>query len=29
MNKIKTNLVGHTIFIGMDIHKTGWNLGII
>lgn len=28
MNKIKTNFEGQTIFIGMDIHKASWNLGI-
>jgi len=28
MNKIKTNFEGQTIFVGMDIHKSSWNLGI-
>ncbi|MGI8638039.1 MAG: hypothetical protein ACR2KZ_21805 [Segetibacter sp.] len=28
MNKIKTNFEGQTIFVGMDIHKASWNLGI-
>ncbi len=28
MNKIKTNFEGQTIFVGMDIHKAHWNLGI-
>ena len=28
MNKIKTNFEGQTIFVGMDVHKASWNLGI-
>lgn len=28
MNKIKANFEGQTIFVGMDIHKASWNLGI-
>jgi len=28
MNKIKTNFAGQTIYVGMDVHKTSWNLGI-
>lgn len=28
MNKIKTNFEGQTIYIGMDVHKESWNLGI-
>ena len=28
MNKIKTNFTGQTIYAGMDIHKSSWNLGI-
>jgi transposase len=28
MNKIKTNFEAHTIYVGMDIHKDSWNLGI-
>ena len=28
MNKIKTNFEGQTVFVGMDIHKASWNLGI-
>ena len=28
MNKIKTNFTGQTIFVGMDVHKNSWNLGI-
>ena len=28
MNKIKSNFEGQTIFVGMDIHKSSWNLGI-
>ena len=27
MNKIKSNFAGQTIYVGMDIHKTSWNLG--
>ena len=28
MNKINSNFEGQTIFVGMDIHKSSWNLGI-
>jgi transposase len=28
MNKIKTNFEGQTIYVGMDVHKESWNLGI-
>ena len=28
MDKIKSNFTGQTIYVGMDIHKTSWNLGI-
>ena len=28
MNKIKTNFKGQNIYVGMDIHKASWNLGI-
>ena len=28
MNKIKTNFEGQTIYVGMDVHKASWNLGI-
>ena len=28
MNKINSNFVTQTIFVGMDIHKSSWNLGI-
>lgn len=28
MNKIKTNFAGQTVYVGMDIHKASWNLGI-
>lgn len=28
MNKIKTNFQGQTVFVGLNIHKSGWNLGI-
>ena len=28
MDKIKSNFAGQTIYVGMDIHKTSWNLGI-
>lgn len=28
MNKVKSNFEGQTIFVGMDIHKSSWNLGI-
>ncbi len=28
MNKIKANFEGQTVFIGMDVHKNSWNLGI-
>ena len=28
MNKIKTNFAGQTIYVGMDVHKASWNLGI-
>ena len=28
MNKINSNFDGQTIFVGMDVHKPSWNLGI-
>lgn len=28
MHKIKTNFEGQTIYVGMDVHKDSWNLGI-
>lgn len=28
MTKVKTNFSGQTVFVGMDIHKNSWNLGI-
>lgn len=28
MNKIKSNFEGQTIYVGMDVHKASWNLGI-
>lgn len=28
MSKIKTNFEGQTIYVGMDVHKDSWNLGI-
>jgi hypothetical protein len=28
MNKINSNFDGQTIFVGMDVHKSRWNLGI-
>ena len=28
MNKVKANFTGQTVFVGMDIHKKSWNLGI-
>jgi transposase len=28
MTKVKTNFDGQTVFVGMDIHKSSWNLGI-
>jgi transposase len=28
MTKVKTNFEGQTVFVGMDIHKSSWNLGI-
>jgi transposase len=28
MTKVKANFEGHTVFVGMDIHKSSWNLGI-
>lgn len=28
MNKIKTNFEGQIIYVGMDVHKDSWNLGI-
>jgi hypothetical protein len=28
MNKVNSNFDGQTIFVGMDIHKSSWNLGI-
>ena len=28
MNKITSNFKGQTICVGMDIHKSGWNLEI-
>jgi transposase len=28
MTKVKANFSGQTVFVGMDIHKSSWNLGI-
>lgn len=28
MAQVKTNFEGQTVFVGMDIHKSSWNLGI-
>ncbi len=28
MNKFKTNFENQTIYVGMDVHKASWNLGI-
>lgn len=28
MDKIKANFAGQTIYVGMDVHKASWNLGI-
>ena len=28
MNKVKANFAGQTVFVGMDIHKKSWNIGI-
>jgi hypothetical protein len=28
MNKVNSNFDGQTIFVGMDVHKSCWNLGI-
>ena len=28
MTKVKTNFEGQTVFVGMDVHKNSWNLGI-
>jgi transposase len=28
MNKVNSNFEGQTIFVGMDVHKASWNLGI-
>ncbi len=28
MNKINSNFAGQNIYVGMDIHKASWNLGI-
>jgi transposase len=28
MNKVNANFAGQTVFVGMDIHKSSWNLGI-
>ena len=28
MDKIKTNFEGQTVYVGMDVHKASWNLGI-
>lgn len=28
MTKVKTNFDGQTVFVGMDIHKSSWNLGV-
>jgi transposase len=28
MDKIKSNFEGQTVYVGMDIHKASWNLGI-
>lgn len=29
MNKTKANFAGQTIYVGMDVHKTRWNLAIL
>ena len=28
MSKIKVDFSGQTIYVGMDVHKASWNLGI-
>ena len=28
MDKINSNFAGQNIYVGMDIHKASWNLGI-
>jgi hypothetical protein len=28
MNKVNSNFDGQTIFVGMDVYKSCWNLGI-
>ena len=28
MNKVKSSFAGQTLFVGMDVHKSSWNLGI-
>ncbi len=28
MNKIRTNFEGQHLYVGMDVHKASWNLGI-
>lgn len=28
MEQIKSNFTGKTIFVGLDVHKASWNLGI-
>jgi transposase len=28
MNKVKTNFENQTLYVGMDVHKASWNLGI-
>lgn len=28
MSKVKANFQGQKIFVGMDVHKSSWNLGI-
>lgn len=28
MIKVKSNFAGQTIYVGMNIHKGSWNLGI-
>lgn len=28
MNKVSSNFAGQTIYVGIDVHKNSWNLGI-
>lgn len=28
MEQIKSNFAGKTIFVGLDVHKNSWNLGV-